>query len=236
LWINTTPGNVDGTQWEKVETSPPVSEAAGKCDLVKGVANVITASDATLTVGGTSPFLSAGLDPKCIRLDLNGVVQEISDSATGTLTFTLQPVNGDTVTLGATTYTFRTSGTFADLANEVVIGNNLSNTIENLRRAINLEGGAGSLYGTPTVVNASAFATSTTTTLVAEAKNGGTGGNTIASTTTVTGASWGGATLGGGVDYDFRYNTGDGVVTWMASTGTAVDVDGSDRVQAWNLA
>jgi hypothetical protein len=119
--------------------------------------------------------------------------------ATGTLTFTGQPADTETVVLGGTTYTYKT--TLTATANQVKIGTTEAISIQNLRDAINaLPGGAGTTYGTGTTANVSASAKSVTaTTLVAEALVSGTAGNSIASTETVTNASWGASTLAGGV-------------------------------------
>ncbi len=116
--------------------------------------------------------------------------------ASGTLTATGQPANNDTVTIGATTYTFKTALTPA--ANEVLIGATTEDSLRNLAWAVNEFGGAeGINYGDGTVINASAEAyVSSATTLVATAKKPN--DNTIASTELSATLSWGGATLTGG--------------------------------------
>ena len=117
--------------------------------------------------------------------------------ASGTLTWTANANNNETVVLGATTYTFKNILTGA--ANEVLIGAATADSINNLKAAINAEAGAGTLYGTGTVANASASCTSVTaTTNVVAALSAGTAGNSIVSTETLTNGSWGGATLSGG--------------------------------------
>lgn len=117
--------------------------------------------------------------------------------AVGTLTWTANANNNETVVLGATTYTYKNVLTGA--ANEVLIGATTADSITNLKAAINAEAGAGTLYGTGTVANASASCTSVTaTTNVVAALSAGTAGNSIASTETLTNGSWGGATLSGG--------------------------------------
>jgi hypothetical protein len=66
-------------------------------------------------------------------------------AATGVLTFTLQPNDGDTVTIGDRTYTFQT--TLTSGAGNVFIGAAATNTIDNLIAAINFVAGEGTLYG-----------------------------------------------------------------------------------------
>lgn len=118
-------------------------------------------------------------------------------SATGILTLTANPSNGQTVTLGASTYTFNT---VLGAAGSVLIGVDEETSLENLVAAINGDAGAGTIYGTGTVVNASATAAiaPTAAQLTATAITAGTAGNSIASTETLSAGSWTGATLSGG--------------------------------------
>lgn len=120
-------------------------------------------------------------------------------AAVGTLAFPANPLDTETVVLGATTYTFQT--VLVDAANNVLIGVDAEKSLANLKAAVNLEAGEGSLYGTGTVTNATAFlSTSTSSTSIASAITPGLAGNSIVSTTTVTSASWSAATLLGGLD------------------------------------
>ena len=120
-------------------------------------------------------------------------------SATGTLTFTANPLNTETVTLGASVYTFNT---VLGAAGSILIGADEDASLDNLVAAINGDAGEGTLYGTGTVVNASATAAigPTSAQLTATAITAGTAGNTVASTETVTGGSWSAATLAGGAE------------------------------------
>jgi len=70
-------------------------------------------------------------------------------AASGTVTFAAQPANNDSVTIGAHTYTFKTTLTGA--AYEVKIGTSADDTLSNLIAAINADIGAGTAYGTGTV-------------------------------------------------------------------------------------
>lgn len=119
-----------------------------------------------------------------------------TSAATGTLTFTGQPANGDTVTIGAKTYTFQTVLTNVD--GNVFIGANLAASISNLAAAITLGAGSGTAYAAATTLNTDVTATAGATTLVITAKVGGTSGNSITTTETSANASWGGATMSGG--------------------------------------
>lgn len=120
----------------------------------------------------------------------------IGTQATGTLTTTGAFADGETVTVGAQTYTLKSP--FVNAANNIDASGTTAQTLENLRRAINGDGVAGTNYGTGTAVNASAYATDTATTLVLLAKTGGTAGNIVATTDTATNASFGAGTLTGG--------------------------------------
>lgn len=75
----------------------------------------------------------------------------------GTLTASVVPNDGDTVTIGATTYTFKTALTPA--ANEVLIGGSAGVAMANLSMAISASGTAGTNYTSDVTANASATAT-----------------------------------------------------------------------------
>lgn len=122
--------------------------------------------------------------------------------AKGTLTFVGNPSDAETVVVGGRTYTFNTVLGGAD---SILIGASASASLDNLIAAINNTDGEGVTYGTGTAVHpdvtASAFEGDT---LIAEAKSFGLAGNSIATTTTVSGASWSSATLIGGNDVGRR--------------------------------
>lgn len=131
--------------------------------------------------------------------------------ATQTLTLNSNPSDGDTVTLGTKTYTFKTALT--PTANEVLIGADLQESLENLAQATLAVTGAGSLYAAATVANDAAYMEVTSPadgTSVATAIAPGVIGNSIATTETFTdGASvWGATTLEGGTA-----NALNGIVT-----------------------
>ena len=120
-----------------------------------------------------------------------------SAAASGVLTLSANALDTETVTIGATTYTFQT--TLVDAANNVLIGVDASASIDNLIAAITAGAGAGTNYGTGTTANASATAsagagdTMTVTALVA-----GSNGNSIPVTETLTNGAFEAATLAGG--------------------------------------
>lgn len=120
-------------------------------------------------------------------------------AATGTLTGTADFTNGETVTTGTKTYTFETVLTNVD--GNVLIGGTLAQSLSNLAAAINLGAGAGTVYAAATTANTFVSAAPPgPTTLVVTALTGGTAGNSIATTDVAANASWGGATLSGGLD------------------------------------
>jgi len=151
---------------------------------------------------------------------------DIGDHATGTITAAGNPANNETVTLGSRTYTFKTTLTGA--ANEVLIGAAATNSLDNLKAAVNGTAGEGTTYGTGTVAHADIIAgNKTATTIVFHARLAGTDGNSLATTeTSATALSFGGATLTGGAGDPTGYKTMDwrptkeGTYVIIASDGT----------------
>lgn len=172
----------------------------------------------------------AGLDTDLTDLEGKRVlcgVQMLTDvtvpaavAASGTLTGTGNFSDGETVTIstyggtGGKTYTFQT--TLTDVDGNVQIGVDLATSLANLKAAINLDAGAGTLYAASTTLHPAVSATNTPTTVVATAKKPGTYGNTVATTDTAANASWGSATLSGG-------SGGDVVVLSQAGGETPSD-------------
>lgn len=119
--------------------------------------------------------------------------------AVGILTLAGQPLNNETVVIAGKTYTFETSLT--DVDGNVLIGASASDSIDNLVAAINLDTGAGSLYAASmteqTDVDASA-GPGDTMDLVAQ--TGGTVGDSITTTETLTDGSFAEVTLTGGAN------------------------------------
>ncbi len=82
-------------------------------------------------------------------------------AAYGYIIVSTQPANNDTLLIGLTgfqqTYTFKS--TLSGAANEIKIGATVSDTADNLKRAINDSGTEGTHYGIGTVANAYVSAT-----------------------------------------------------------------------------
>lgn len=142
--------------------------------------------------------------------------------ATQVLTASDVFADGETVTVGAKTYTFKTALTGA--ANEVLIGASAAASLDNLKSAINATAGAGTTYGTGTEANPNVTATTNTDTeQTVEAYRIGTYGNSIATTETCENAAWGAATLESGAESSllmlntFTFPSGSGV--YMFSKG-----------------
>lgn len=91
---------------------------------------------ANLAVGGSSSYTWAG------------------ECAVGYIKAFGQATDGDTVTLGSVTYTFKNT---LGSANDVKIGATAAITLENLGKAVNLEGTANTHYGAGTVANPDFF-------------------------------------------------------------------------------
>jgi len=130
-------------------------------------------------------------------------------AATGTLTSSgTKPSDGDEVTIGGTTYTFKTALDASTSANEVLIGANATEAFGNLVNAVNgntldtngTGGGGTQDFGTLTTANASVTAVDTTPgtmiTLTAKVDS-----STPITTATPVGSTltWGGGDLANGV-------------------------------------
>jgi hypothetical protein len=151
----------------------------------------------TVTIGNT-----------IFEIDTNGAVTvgnvavDLSTSsaaaAGAVLTLSGNAVAAETVTIGAVVYTWATTPTTT--ANQVKVGASAAESIDNLVAAINLAAGAGTLYGSATVIHPTVSAVRSASTCVLTAKVKGTAGNALASTETMTNAAFGGAVFTGGVD------------------------------------
>ena len=126
--------------------------------------------------------------------------------ATGAYSVPLSlPAAGQTVTVGATTYTFVGSVAALTTPDSVLIGTDVTSTLANLAGAINASStngqGAGATYGTGTVANTAVTATaSTPSTLALQAITGGSVGNATATSTTWKAGTFAAGDLTGGTD------------------------------------
>lgn len=119
-------------------------------------------------------------------------------AASGVLTFTGQPANGETVSLDGVTYTFNT---VLGGAGSILIGASVTASIDNLVAAINGDAGEGTLYGTGTSPSNNTSAVNRgNNQMEVTANTPGTAGNSIATTETVANATWTSTTLTGGLN------------------------------------
>ena len=160
--------------------------------------------------------------------------------ATATVVLTANPVANDTLQIGGDTYTFVAAGN-ATAANDVVIGNTVQNTLENLQSAVaGTPADVGSTIGTGTVANPVATITwvnggsaevQATTPGVG---NGTTTGNsvpivlTLATPANGTIATSGTGTLGGGVA-GVDLNSSSDAATALTSIESAIATVASNR-------
>lgn len=124
-------------------------------------------------------------------------------AATGTFTIAAEPTDGDTVTIGSTTYTFKTALT--GTANQILIGGSAAASMTNMIDAITGAGTPGTQYTAATVVNTQVTATQGSGHVTVTALQAGTVGNAIATTATMTSGSnvWAAADLGSGTGAGF---------------------------------
>lgn len=123
----------------------------------------------------------------------------ISDpvAATQVLTFSGQPANGETFTIGGQVYTFVTALTIGT-PNQVKIGVDTATSIANATAAVMKGDGQDTAYTAATLKNANVTAVAASTTLTVTAITPGADGNNITTTESIANASWGAATLTGG--------------------------------------
>lgn len=164
---------------------------------VPHTANTVAPAVTAITpADGTHPYDVLGQRPAW-----DDTFLEASNTfAEGILTLTALPLDGETVTVGAKTYTYRTAFTGSPI-NEVIIGADVAASLANLTAAVNAGAGAGTTYGTGTTANASASAVSyLSPQLLFRAITIGAGGNAIVTTETLSNGFFGAATLTGGTD------------------------------------
>ena len=116
--------------------------------------------------------------------------------ATQPLTLTGIGIAAETMTIGTRVYTFR--ATVGATADEILVEATAAAQATTIRNAINVNGLGG--YGSATTQNTQVWASSAAGVVTVTAFIGGTVGNAIATTETLTNGSWGAATLTGGLD------------------------------------
>ena len=139
-----------------------------------------------------------------VELDMNLDASSTNPAAaSGTLTLTGNAANGETATIGGTTYTFVTAlSTGPTVPDQVLIGAAASDTLNNLGAAINGgvvgSDGIGTIYSTGTAANTDITATASSNSLGLQYSATGTAGNNITTTTDIANGSFGSGTLTGG--------------------------------------
>lgn len=117
---------------------------------------------------------------------------------TTTLTSTGTAGNNETATIGSKTYTFKTALTSSTAENEVLIGAAATNTLDNLKSAINGTGTPGTDYGSNTKRHPDVTAgTKTATTLVIDSTDSN-ANSAFTTTETMANFSFTGATASAG--------------------------------------
>jgi hypothetical protein len=156
--------------------------------------------------------------------------------ATGTLTATDIPHDGDIFTLDTKPYTFKTALTATE--GEILIGGSAAVALDNAKSAVNHAGVPGTDYSCAAAHPTVEATTNTDTTQVFAARAGGVAGNSIA--TTVTGGSghlsFGAGTLAGGTDAAFQaiiLTSNDGIIWADAHTFASQGNGGSTLRATW---
>lgn len=163
---------------------------------------------------------AVGLDPSTIvndsKLEQKVLYLEKNSSTvtgtapTGTITASGVAVAAETITIGGVVYTWRAAITAASPANEIKIGAAATNSLDNLKDAINgtsSVGAPGTEYSQATVrhPHVTAGAKDATTLVVASTNTNSSG--SLATTETMTNWAWGAATLSAGTLGAIAQNT-----------------------------
>lgn len=173
--------------------------------------SVIGGTTVKLGVTDTAPAGIFGIDPDDFNVSLDGASLV---AATQTITFTSTgPSDGDTVSIGDVVYTFKNTPV---APYDVDINSTPTTQAGNLVAAINAGAGAGTTYGTGTVVHPDVSANNSSGVVTVTAKVEGTAGNAIAVAEDADNTAVGGALLAGGtgtsyiegVDYEVDYDAG----------------------------
>lgn len=190
---------------------------------------VLTADEFTDGATVTISVVEEGFSSQIVA-DASGsaATTDVADHATTTITSTnVNPTVNDNCTLGAVTYRFVDALT---QANDVKRGADADETMENLKKAINLTGTAGTHYHASTVKHPTVRAgdyDDTTHVLKVHARTGGTGGNALASASTVgVTLSYPGATFNAGTPGSA--STGIGEVIWTPTRPGTFHVEATD--------
>ena len=166
-------------------------------DALLGAASQAPSDQGLLTPGGQIVYdMDVGLRDFLIEQFMGTYAD---GKASVNLTVDTNPTNGDTMTLGAKTYTFET--TLTDVDGNIQIGGSTAATQANIVAAINLTGTPGTDYAASMTIHPTVTAAAFAANVAAiTAKTGGTAGNSIVSTETFTAGTnvFSAATLTGG--------------------------------------
>ena len=150
----------------------------------------------------TSIANDSKLEQKVLWLEKNQTAAAVTaTSPTTTLTSSGTFTTADTITIGGITYTMRTALTTPQVANEILIGAAATNSLDNIKDAVNgtvVSGAVGTIYSSPTKRNPLVTAgAKNATTLVFTTTDTNVGGST-ATTKSATNFAFTGATMSAG--------------------------------------
>lgn len=158
----------------------------------------------------------------------------ISTSSTTTLTVSGSVVNNSVVTIGSTTYKFKTTlSTNPTTANEVLIGANAEASIDNLVLTITHGATEGTNYSTGTIKNTQVTAVkATASTMTVTALTSGVDGNYIYTTASGNYLAFTGIRMTGGVSYSTWPKINLTSQTWhtMAVADGALNICNGDKL------
>jgi hypothetical protein len=157
------------------------------------------------------PYQSDKRFPRTVRryvVPRADLVTAANTPATAVLTLSGQPLDTQTVVIGNKTYTFQS--VLTNVNGNVLIGADAAASLDNLKAAVNLSAGAGTLYAAATTAHTQVTATANTdttqtfsATILAATDGNAAVQNALASTETLTNGAFGAATFTGAVDnYD----------------------------------
>jgi hypothetical protein len=180
-----------------------ITKKSGRQEVISVVQDIYAVDLATTVIGTGTAVSEAVVDipNKAVIVSGSLTVLEAWDTAGvhayGVLTSTAAPADTNTVTIGSTVYTFKTTLTASTTAYEVLIGASEAASLTNLTAAINrTASGAGTLYGSLTVAHPNVTAvTDGVHTLTVTSTANSTADDALATTETHANATWGAATL-----------------------------------------
>ena len=179
-----------------------------------------------LSDGSATDAVNPTISVNMPTLDANSI--GLGTFATGTFALSNKPLAGDTLTLGANTYTFETT---LSGANQVLISGaagsaGITATLQNLQAAVNGGPGAGVTYGTGTAANLSAQITTVSgSSATVQSLTAGVGGPAVVGPPAV-------PAEGNSISYGYTVLAGNAAVetsaygTWSNPTGAGTTLNG----------